>query len=282
MTTAEHPAFRRTDLSGLVFRLLDVREPFSLYFCVQERGLPEWTIRHPRRTPYHLLYVPDSDPIVGTVDGQSVRVDPGQVLWVQPFAIFDLTALGPSRNISLSVCRFDLSDTLILRLEESFCFGRRPEGEALLEELMPGHELGGAVDLMFRRAVLARILCRSFIEADAPGGGNGLRAPLRCQLQAYMTKNIQRRFGIRELAAEAGMNPDYLSRQFRLSFGAAPKTYVMQLRIRHASSYLLASDDDIAAVAQRFGYDSVFLFSRQFHQVMGQSPSAWRTRAGSR
>ena len=76
------------------------------------------------------------------------------------------------------------------------------------------------------------------------------------------------------------MNADYLSRQFRRSFGVAPKIFITRMRIRHASNYLLASNDDIVAVAERFGYDDIFLFSRQFRQVMGQSPRVWRKHTG--
>jgi len=93
-----------------------------------------------------------------------------------------------------------------------------------------------------------------------------------------MQRNLQRRFGIHELAKDVGMNAAYLSQRFRLAFGIAPRSYIMRLRIERAANLLLASDGRIEAIAQRFGYDSVFLFSRQFRQVMGQSPTAWRRR----
>ncbi|MEK7414890.1 MAG: AraC family transcriptional regulator [Planctomycetota bacterium] len=270
-----------TDFAGLLTRILDVGEHFTIYFCVQEKGLAQWAIRPNERRPRHVLYVPESDPLEGTVEGKLVRVEPGQVLWVQPNVLFDLTAISPTRNISLGVCRFDMHDTRVMRLPEDFYIGMRPDGDGILEELLPRHEAKTAIDQLRHRAVLARVLCRTFIE-PLEQQVTGLSMPVRRRLLEFMTKNIRQRFGIRELAAEVGMNPSYLSRQFHLSFGSAPRAYIMQLRIHHASSYLLASDDSIAAVAERFGYDGVFLFSRQFHQVMGRSPSAWRKRQGAR
>ena len=273
--------FRTAGIPDLVTRLLDLRRPFGLHYCVQERGLRKWSIRRELRQPYHLLYVPDSDPLIGSVNGHPVRVEPGEILWVQPFTMIDFEIPPPARNISISICRFELADDRIVRLIQDFRIGHRPEGEAVLDDLLPGHEMGATVDQLFQRAVLARILCRSFVEAEVPGGESGLTVSLRRQLMAFMTRNITRRFDIHELAAHVGMQADYFSRRFRRSFGVAPKSFIMRLRIRHASGYLLASNDGIAEVAERFGYDDIFLFSRQFRQVMGQSPRVWRTRTGS-
>ena len=268
------------DFTGLITRVLDVREHFTIYFCVQEKGLAQWAIRLTERRPRHILYVPESDPIEGQVEGKTVRVEPGHVLWVQPNTLFEIGIVSSSRNISFGVCRFDMHDARTMRLADDFLIGKRPDGEGVLEELMPSHAVEPTLEPLRRRAVLARILCRTFIEPQTPT--SGLSMSVRRQLIKFMTKNIRRRFSIRELAAEVGMNPQYLSRQFHLSFGSAPRAYVMEMRIHHASSYLLASDDSIAAVADRFGYDGVFLFSRQFRQVMGYSPSTWRKRQDAR
>lgn len=272
------PAFSAADVPALIARLLDPSRPFDLYFCVQERGMERWRINHVRRTPYHLIYIPESDPIVGQVDGVPVRADPGMVLWVQPFALWDICVPAPSGGISLGVMRFDLPDPAILRLPDSFRLGRRPPGDLPLAELLPGHEVGAGLERMRQRSVIARLLCRAFAGSVAEEGGDGLRPAVRRKLLDWMTRNIRGRFGIHDLARVAEMNPQYLSRRFHAAFGTAPKTWIMRLRVRHAASYLLASDDDIAAVATRFGYDSVFLFSRQFRAVMDMSPSEWRRR----
>ena len=101
-TIRNNTAFRTAGMSALVARLFDLARSFYLYFCVQERGLRKWAVRRDSRMPYHLLYVPDSAPLIGSVNGHPVRVEPGQILWVQPFTIIDLAVPPPARNISAS------------------------------------------------------------------------------------------------------------------------------------------------------------------------------------
>jgi len=272
---------KATDLAGIMRRILDIHQPFNLYFCVQERGLPQWRVHRPESRPRHLFYVPESGPLVGAVDGETVRVDPGQVLWIQPGARFDLSIDRSPQDsgISLGVCRFDLLGKPLLRLPEPFRIGQRPDSQSLLDELMPGSDVGDAMmQPLVQRAVLARIVARCFVDQRQNAVTTALHATVRARLITFMQRNLHRRFGIRELAHDVGMNPAYLSLRFRLAFGVAPRSYIMRLRIQRAASFLLASDDRIEAVAERFGYDSVFLFSRQFRQVMGHSPSAWRRR----
>ena len=271
---------KTTDMAGMLRRLIDPNQSFNLYFCVQERGLPQWRVGRPESQPRHLLYVPESGPLVGEVEGEMVRVQPGQVLWVQPDARFTLSIDRSPQDsgISLGVCRFDLLGKPVWRLAEPYRIGQRPDGESLLDELMPSSDLGDSINPLLRRAVLARILARCFVAGQASTATVALNPPVRARLAAFMQRNLHRRFGIHELANDVGMNPAYLSHRFRLSFGTAPRSYIMRLRIQRAASLLLATDDRIEAVAERFGYGSVFLFSRQFRQVMGQSPTAWRRR----
>jgi AraC-like DNA-binding protein len=200
------------------------------------------------------------------------------VLWIQPDARFVLSVDRSPQDtgISLGVCRFDLLGKPVLRLPEPYRIGQRPIGESLLDELMSGSDADDTIAPLMQRAVLARILARCFIAERSSATASVLNAAVRARIVAFMHSNLHRRFGIHELAHDVDMNPAYLSQRFRMAFGAAPRSYIMRLRIQRAANLLLASDDRIEAIAQRFGYDSVFLFSRQFRQVMGQSPTTWR------
>lgn len=264
----------------LIERLVDPARPFVLFFAVQERGLRRWAIDHGTPRPHHVVYLPGSDPIIGTLDGKPVRVDPGQVLWCQPFTVWHLGVQPATGTTNLGVFRFDLADDQILRLPESGLIGPVPPGDSSLTELLPGHEVGGGLDHLHHRVTIARMLCHAAGRMGG-SGGEGLDADQRRRILDWITRNLHGRFSIAELAKVVDLNPQYLSRRFREAFGQAPKTWIMHLRIRHAASHLLMSGDSVAATAERFGYDQVFLFSRQFHAVMGCTPSAWRARGGS-
>jgi AraC-like DNA-binding protein len=66
---------------------------------------------------------------------------------------------------------------------------------------------------------------------------------------------------------------------FRRSFGVSPRRWLMQERIRLAARRLCDSTMSVSAIAQDFGYADVYPFSRQFKDVMGQSPLAYRRHA---
>lgn len=82
-----------------------------------------------------------------------------------------------------------------------------------------------------------------------------------------------------ELARVARLSPDYFTRVFRQTYGMAPRRWLVEQRVRRAALRLVESTLSVSEVAAEFGYDTVFLFSRQFRDVLGESPTDYRRRA---
>jgi AraC-like DNA-binding protein len=81
--------------------------------------------------------------------------------------------------------------------------------------------------------------------------------------------------GVGELAAVAGYTPRHFARIFRRHRGEGPKAFVVRSRVERAK-VLLASTHSVRRIAELLGYSDVYFFSRQFRQVAGMSPTAWR------
>lgn len=84
---------------------------------------------------------------------------------------------------------------------------------------------------------------------------------------------------VTELGRRIGLSRSVLFEQFRHFLGEPTMHYLIRWRLQLAAQLLRDSDDGIAAIAARVGYDSEAAFSRGFKRQAGESPAAWRTGA---
>lgn len=80
------------------------------------------------------------------------------------------------------------------------------------------------------------------------------------------------------LARAALMSPAHFSRQFRAAYGETPYSYLMTRRIERAKSLLRRGDMSVTDVCMAVGCTSLGSFSSRFTELVGETPSAYRTR----
>lgn len=95
-------------------------------------------------------------------------------------------------------------------------------------------------------------------------------------LMKYLAVHLRGRPTPEQLANLLEISPDYFTRCFRRTYGIAPRRWIMEERIRMAAMRLLESNLSVSQIAREFGYEDIFLFSRQFKQVTGASPAKYR------
>ena len=135
----------------------------------------------------------------------------------------------------------------------------------------------GRLEPLRQRGILAQLLCEVLQHAAAPPAIlGGLQSHQQRVCLEFIHENLARRYSIAELAKHCRLNPAYLTLQFQKSFGMTPQAYIKQARIRAAAGMLLETGRTISQVSYDLGYNDVYFFSRQFRQVMGQSPRPWR------
>lgn len=79
-----------------------------------------------------------------------------------------------------------------------------------------------------------------------------------------------------ELAKSVAMSLTTLRRKFRAATGQSLHRYHLEHRAANARHLLGTTDEPIKQVASRLGYRDVFYFTRQFTQLTGVSPAAYR------
>ena len=91
-----------------------------------------------------------------------------------------------------------------------------------------------------------------------------------------LAADLARRWTLRELGAEVGHSPVYLTQVFQHVEGLPLYRYQLRLRLTRALDRL-TDCDDLTALGLDLGFSSHSHFTTAFRQMYGQSPSAFRT-----
>jgi AraC-like DNA-binding protein len=78
------------------------------------------------------------------------------------------------------------------------------------------------------------------------------------------------------LARDAGLSAATLRRRFKRAMNMTPHAYFVRSRVDAARMLLLETDLPLKSIAARLGYENVYFFSRQFAQITGAAPGAFR------
>lgn len=79
------------------------------------------------------------------------------------------------------------------------------------------------------------------------------------------------------MARAALMSPAHFSRKFRAAYGETPYSYLMTRRIERAAS-LLRQGMSVTDTCMAVGCTSLGSFSARFTEIVGETPSAYRSR----
>lgn len=82
---------------------------------------------------------------------------------------------------------------------------------------------------------------------------------------------------VSQMATLAYLSPSRFHALYRAAFGISPMDDLIRARIDTAKNRLTDTDLPVQTLAQELGYRNVTHFCRQFKQLTGQTPSAFRT-----
>lgn len=239
-----------------------------------------------RKLDDHLIYLlTDGCPIELTF-GDQTKVEsrrllhPGTFMWLAPGMQHQLLLTNPEDPATLYHMRFSARlsrhelciEPSVLLLEDAHAI--QWEMEQIIDELMQQQS-----DMATRcRSLLVSMCVNVFRQLHRPtDAAHGLSGVQRGQLLEYVRQHATDWPSPGDLAKECGLSAGYFSRVFRASFGMSPRRWLVEQRIRLAARLIVESNMNVTQVADHLGYRDVYLFSRQFKQVTGQSPSRYRS-----
>lgn len=94
----------------------------------------------------------------------------------------------------------------------------------------------------------------------------------------YFEENIERRISLKDVCEFVRLSPSRLTSLFKQRIGYSPLNYFILLKIKKACELLDSTDLKINQISLKLGFSDQYYFSRQFSNIMGMSPKAFRFR----
>ena len=154
--------------------------------------------------------------------------------------------------------------------------------EAILRRMVSESALerpGQRVALSRLTEVLFVEVLRSWIASLSPGQGGGLGAisdPHIGPALKLIHENPERPWTLSDLGHRVGLGRSVFSARFTKLVGQSMHRYVIERRMAEAAFLLETSDEPIARIAGRVGYETAAAFSKLFHRYHGLSPGRYR------
>jgi AraC-like DNA-binding protein len=92
----------------------------------------------------------------------------------------------------------------------------------------------------------------------------------------YISKNMDTRPTIEELASMFYVSPTQLKKSFQNVYGQSIYSFIRTYKMKYAAHLLETTEQTISEVADTMGYDNCSKFSKAFRDIMGASPTEYR------
>ncbi|GET44092.1 response regulator transcription factor [Microseira wollei] len=101
--------------------------------------------------------------------------------------------------------------------------------------------------------------------------------PQLCEVFRFIEANYHRQIALGDVAQAVGYSPAYLTNLMRRQTGQTVQRWIIQRRMAAAGYLLLETDQVVGQIAAKVGYQHQVHFFRQFRQLHGTTPQAWRS-----
>ena len=96
------------------------------------------------------------------------------------------------------------------------------------------------------------------------------------QVHAYVMKNFKNKISLEEVAAMANMTPTSFSRYFKTHANKNFSSFLSEIRIGYACKLLIEEKMNVAQACYSSGFFTLSNFNKQFREITGKSPVAYR------
>lgn len=94
----------------------------------------------------------------------------------------------------------------------------------------------------------------------------------------FIRTHLYEKLSLTELAAQAGLNPNYFNKVFKMMTGNTVNRFIIDERMKLAAKLLEEGNLKAYAIAELVGYDNYPHFVNMFKKTYGISPDQWRKR----
>ena len=247
-------------------------ENFNGEYDFRSRFHEGWQIQANLHEYSELIYCKKGSGYV-TVDGKTIRLKEGEVVWIPPNYLHQYDF--DSAEVICAVFSNDFIPLFFKKLKNRYLCAsaidmsemadvieRFPELRKEETMLISGH-LNLIGDIVLKRSTFED---ERFCDA------------ILCQKAlSYLAENYTESITLAGLAKRLGYNEKYLSHILHSLVGIHFRHLLNFYRVDHAKKLLLTSKDmNISTIAAKCGFDSLNTFNREFKRIVGMTPSEYR------
>ena len=96
------------------------------------------------------------------------------------------------------------------------------------------------------------------------------------RVESYIEEHLDQQILVANLSELVHLSEAHFSRAFRLAYGVPPHAYIVRRRLELAGQLMLAGREPLSEIALRCGFHDQAHLSKQFRQLTGETPAAWR------
>lgn len=157
---------------------------------------------------------------------------------------------------------------------------RDPQVEAiammLLTECQQGTGSRLYIDSLANVLVVQLLRQHATLQPHLPVYEGGIPQRQLLQVLDFVDAHLDQDLKLAELAQLLDMSQFHFSRLFKQSMGLSPFQYLLQQRVERAKQLLKQTDQPIIEIALECGFSSHSHLSKQFRQLTGITPKAYR------
>ncbi len=219
--------------------------------------------------------------------GDRVRLVPGDTVMIFPHQAHQFGGLEPRRLHWVFLgFRLERAETLLRPLRNRVC-PLPPALRGALVSFLAASLAGDPARVAYRHDLAAQfwLLLMALLRQARPapaaaGAGSAVPQPRHWKLIEslcdYLDEHQDGLPSASIMARQAHVSLTSLRRQFRAAMGLSLGRYIRGRRLRQAVEFKIRSGATWSETAQRFGFGSVFSFSRAFKKEFKLSPTAYQ------
>jgi AraC-like DNA-binding protein len=236
--------------------------------------------------PHHLFYFCKTGTITAKVGSSVLVLKAGDAIWIGSDTSFRLESDQPTvTSIARFRLRLEKASSVAFALKGDFVEAHDAQlNAAWLETVRQESYLPAKQPSRSLRCAVAGLLSMTFLQHPAlPAQAKGERklSPAQIRILNDWVQKLPAAVhpDTSEMARQLQLSRDYMNRLCRVTFSMSAERWIITQRIRSAAQRFSESTLNVSQIAEEYGYTSLYFFSRQFHQVMGCSPSQWKRRS---